>query len=454
MMEGFDWTIPFKLASVVVLVLANGFFVASEFALVALRRSRVEHLRNIGHPLGNSLIKASDHLDSYLAATQLGITLSSLGLGWIGEPAVAAVLEPLLSALPAPFNVLGSHAIAFVIAFTFITVLHIVFGELMPKSLAIQKAEAVSMWIVRPLAVFLIIFGPVIAVLNGFANWMLRKIGISPASGEGHLHSPEELRLLFRAASEAGLFGESQGDLVDRALTLGERKIAACMTSRQDFEWVDPNHPLAEIRKQVLASSHSRFPVKSNGADHAMGYVSAKILLGLDAGLDRLPGKAIAQASVVSENAEALDILERFRRERIEWAIVADEYGDIQGLVTTGDLFDAIAGDSEILSQKRHSDEHGGIMTEHVFDAGISMDEFRREIGRPNLGGTIGDRYHTAAGFVLEHLKRLPVPGTRFVHEGLEFVVEEMNRHRITRLTVRNVERRPIHIEDQPDRME
>lgn len=452
-MENLDWTVPFKLALVVMLVLANGFFVASEFALVALRRSRVEHLRNIGHPLGNRLLKASDHLDSYLAATQLGITLSSLGLGWVGEPAVAALFEPLLGALPPPFNVLGSHAAAFVIAFTLITILHIVFGELMPKSLAIQNAEAVSIWIVRPLAVFLAVFGPIIAVLNGFANWMLRKIGVNPASGESHLHSPEELRLLFRAASEAGLFGESQGDLVDRALTLGERKIAACMTSRQDFEWIDPSKPLAAIREQVLASTHSRFPVKDTDSEQTTGYISAKILLGLDPDLARLPQSSVAPAAVVSENAEALEVLERFRRERIEWAIVANEYGDIQGLVTTGDLFDAIAGDSEILSQKRHADNDGGDMVEHVFDAGISMDEFRRKVGRPNLGLENSDRYHTAAGFVLEHLKRIPVAGTRFIHDGLEFVVEEMNRHRVTRLAVRDVEKCSTSIEDRLGRM-
>lgn len=438
-MDGLDWTITVKLAAVVVLVLTNGFFVASEFALVALRRSRVEHLNNAGHPLGKSLLKASDHLDSYLAATQLGITLSSLGLGWIGEPAVAALLEPLLGALPAPLNVLGSHAVAFVIAFAFITVLHIVFGELMPKSLAIQKAEVVALWIVRPLAVFLVIFRPAIAILNGFANWMLRQLGINPASGEGHLHSPEELRLLFRAASEAGLFEEGQGDLVDRALTLGDRKIAACMTSRQDFEWVDPSQPVSAIRTQILGSSHSRFPVRDPSEDDLQGVVTAKTLLALAPDTQHLPPDSIAPVATVSENAEALDVLRRFREERIEWAIVVNEYGGVEGLITTGDLFDAIAGDSEILSRTRQSQNGEGLVTEQVFDAAISIDEFRREVGRPMLGMEDGERYNTAAGFVLARLKYLPTPGTRFVHDDLEFVVEEMARHRITRLAVRPV---------------
>lgn len=282
-METFDWSIPIKLLAVVVLVAANGFFVAAEFSLVAIRRSRIDQLNNEGHRLGPSLVRAIDNLDAYLAATQLGITLSSLGLGWICEPAVAAVLEPALSALPSPLNVLASHAVAFVIAFTLITTLHIVFGELMPKSLAIQKAETVAVVIVRPLGFFLILFRPAILLLNGFANWMLRKAGLDPASGEEHLHSPEELKLLFDAASRAGLIREVQGDLVDRALTIGERKIASCMTPRADFEWIDPREPLSAIRGKIIASAHSRFPVRDNNIDMP-GMVTAKAVLSLGGG--------------------------------------------------------------------------------------------------------------------------------------------------------------------------
>lgn len=439
-MEGFDWTVLLKLLAVVILVVANGFFVAAEFSLVALRRSRVEQLSNEGHRLAPSLMKASNNLDSYLAATQLGITLSSLGLGWIGEPAVAAVLAPLFSALPSPLDVLGTHAVAFVIAFSFITILHIVFGELMPKSLALQKAEMVSLAIVRPLAFFLILFRPAIVVLNGFANWMLRKVGLDPASGEEHLHSPEELKLLFDAASRAGLIHEGQGDLVDRALTLGERRIASCMTPRADFEWIDANASLSEIRRKIIASSRSRFPVHSPGFDmHAM--VTAKAALSLDPDTAKLPADTITQAVVVHEDAAVLHILDQFRRNRTEWALVIDQYGEVQGLVTTHDLFDALAGDADAfpLDEPASDEKDAEPVEEQVFDAGISIDEFRRQLRRPRLGTNDRSGYHTVAGFVLERLRRLPEVGTAFQYDQLHFEVRAMEKRRITRVSVRSI---------------
>lgn len=440
-MESLDWTVAIKLAAVVVLVLANGFFVAAEFSLVAIRRSRIEQLSHEGHWLAPDLVKASDHLDSYLAATQLGITLSSLGLGWIGEPAVAAVLGPILSGFPAPFDVLGSHAVAFVIAFTFITTLHIVFGELMPKSLAIQKAEHVSLAIVRPLAFFLILFRPAILVLNGFANWMLRKAGLNPASGEEHLHSPEELKLLFDAASRAGLIREVQGDLVDRALTIGERRIASCMTPRADFEWIDPKMPLSAIRAKIIKSSHSRFPVRDDSVE-APGMVTAKAILSLDPSIDQLPANLIQAAVVVPERAAALQVLDQFRRDRTEWALVVDSHGDTQGLITTHDLFDALAGEADAfpIEQPPSLDPEVEPVEEQVFDAGISMDEFRRQLRRPRLGAQDRSTYHTVAGFALERLRRLPELGERFVHDGLLFEIRDMEKFRITRLSVRSVE--------------
>ncbi|MGE0281007.1 MAG: hemolysin family protein [Rhizobiaceae bacterium] len=450
-MDGFDWTVLIKLVAVIVLVIANGFFVAAEFSLVAVRRSRVEQLSNEGHWLAPSLLKASDNLDAYLAATQLGITLSSLGLGWIGEPAVAALLEPLFSQLPAPFHALGSHAVAFVIAFTLITTLHIVFGELMPKSLAIQKAEKVSLAIVRPLAFFLILFRPAIVVLNGFANWMLRKIGLNPASGEEHLHSPEELKLLFDAASRAGLIHEGQGDLVDRALTLGERKIGSCMTPRADFEWIDANAPLSETRRKIIASSHSRFPVHSPDFDtHAM--VTAKAVLSLDPASVRLPPESVVPAVVVQENAAVLHILDQFRRNRTEWALVVDQHGEVQGLVTTHDLFDALAGDADAYPIEMPPSEAADAepVEEQVFDAGISMDDFRRQLRRPRLGANDRSDYHTVAGFALERLRRLPQTGEIFVHDGLRFEVRDMEKFRITRLSVRSLDAGLTALDDQP----
>jgi putative hemolysin len=436
-MEAFDWAIPFKLVSVVLLVAANGFFVASEFALVALRRSRIDQLCNEGYWLGPSLRRANQNLDAYLAATQLGITLSSLGLGWIGEPAVAVLIEPAFEALPPPFDTIGAHTVAVIIAFCLITFLHIVFGELIPKSLALQRAERVSIAIVQPLAFFLLVLKPAIFLLNGFGNWLLRKWGLRAASGEGHVHSPEELRLLVHSASEAGLIEDIQESLVDRVFTLGERRIAACMTPRQDIEWIDARMSVADIRDQIRDSSHTRFPVRL-GEDEIVGVLSAKTILPLDPFVEKLSADAVEPAVFVHENARALAILERFQRDRAEFAVVVDEYGDVMGVVTLMDILRAVIGKGDLpKAPPLAAETPAEVSLELVVDGGIAMDDFRRALDRPNLGLDDEFSYHTAAGFVLYRLERMPEVGVRIIDDDLEFEVREMSGHRITRIAVR-----------------
>lgn len=454
-MDLFDWTILVKLSAVIVLVVANGFFVASEFSLVALRRSRIDQMRNEGHPLGQDLTRASDNLDAYLAATQIGITLSSLGLGWIGEPAVAAVLVPVFSGLPAPLNWLGTHTAAFIIAFSLVTFLHVVFGELLPKSLAIQRSEQVALRITRPLAIFLLIFRPLLYVLNGFANWVLRKIGLDPATGEGHLYSMEELRLLISASNEAGLIHKAQGNLVDRALTMGDRKALAYMTPAVDLEWVEADRPLTSTRAQMLASPYSRFPVRIGDS---FGIVTAKTILGLDPALPALPPEAILPAVFVPEYARVPQVMEEFRRKHLECVLILDEHGDLEGMLTTHDLFDALAGDSRSQPQavklKRRKSGAAApisrIAEGQIYDAGLPVDEFGRMVGRPFLGMQENRWYNTLAGFVLERLKQLPREGQRFVHDGLLFEVSEMQERRITRVLVQE-QNKPSASELAPD---
>lgn len=444
-MDFFDWTILVKLSAVFVLVVANGFFVASEFSLVALRRSRIDQMRNEGHPLGQELTRASDNLDAYLAATQIGITLSSLGLGWIGEPAVAAVLGPVFSGLPAPFNWLGTHTAAFIIAFSFVTFLHVVFGELLPKSLAIQRSEQVALRITRPLTFFLFIFRPLLYVLNGFANWVLSKLGLAPATGEGHLYSMEELRLLISASNEAGLIHRAQGNLVDRALTMGDRKVLAYMTPAVDLEWVEADRPLAETRAQMLASPYSRFPVRI-GDGGQIGIVTAKAILGLDPALSSLPPKAVYEAVFVPEYARVPQIMEEFRHKHLECVLILDESGEIEGMLTTHDLFDALAGDRRPPPQavKITPRKAGLVMMParigdgRVFDAGLPIDEFGRLVGRPLLGMGENRWYNTLAGFVLERMKKLPQVGQRFAYDGLLIEVAAMEGRRITKLLIQD----------------
>ncbi len=240
-----------EFCSFLVLVAANGFFVAAEFSLVAVRRSRVAQLVAAGRRNAQALQRAVDNLDSYLAATQLGITISSLALGWIGEPALAHLIQPLLAGLPGWLAATGSHAIAVAVAFTIITALHIVLGELAPKSLALQRSEGTALRVVRPLRLFLFLLRPAILALNGLGNLVLRLFGLRPGTVEESLHSPEELKWIVSASQEGGLLHEAQQELVERILNIGDRRISDIMTPRVDVEWIDADDERAETLRSI-----------------------------------------------------------------------------------------------------------------------------------------------------------------------------------------------------------
>lgn len=217
-----------QLLLVFILALANSFFVAAEFSLVAIGRSRVQQLVEEGHPLALTLQRATRHLDTYLAATQLGITMASIGFGWIGEPALAGLIGPVLHVLPGAWEVIGAEILALIAAFGLVTVLHIVLGELAPKSLALQRTERTAFITVDPLDLFLLVFRPAILALNGLGNWTLRLFGLQPGSGEGGIHSVEELQLLVAASRGAGLVTANDLSDSDATKEISRYGCAAC----------------------------------------------------------------------------------------------------------------------------------------------------------------------------------------------------------------------------------
>src|SRR3954468_18018936 len=273
------WQDMIGIGSVLLLILANGFFVAAEFSLVAIRPSRVEELVDNGLANASALQRAIQKLDANLAATQLGITISSLALGWIGEPALAHLIEPLFASLPGGLGTAGTHGTAVALSFALITALHIVFGELAPKSLALQRSERTALWVVRPLALFLFLLRPAILALNGLGNAVLRLFSLQPGSTEESLHSPEELKLLVAASQEGGLLNEAQQEVVDRVLTIGDRPVADIMTPRIEVEWIDANDPLESQLQQLRESRYGHVLLARGGVDEILGLVSKQDLL-------------------------------------------------------------------------------------------------------------------------------------------------------------------------------
>lgn len=417
--------------AVLALVGANGFFVAAEFALVAVRRSRVAELAATGRRHAAALGRAIDNLDANLAATQLGITISSLALGWIGEPALAHLIEPLLSGLPAPLAALSSHGIAVAIAFIIITALHIVLGELAPKSLALQRSEGTALAIVRPLGLFLFLLRPAIVTLNGLGNLVLRAVGLRSGNAEESLHSPEELKLLVQASQDAGILQDAQEEVVVRALTIGERRIADIMTPRPDVEWIDTDDPREEILRTIRACRHEQLLIGRGSIDEPLGMVAKQDLLDQvldDKPLD--PTAVIREPLIVHEAMPIFSVLEQFKQKPVRLAIVLDEYGGLEGIVTQTDLLEAIAGD---LAEGDGEDPDvieradGSLLIDGTMSA---QDAFDRLGIRLQTGGD----YRTIAGFVLMRLGHVPEAGEAFHHAGWRFEVLDMDGRRIDKL--------------------
>ncbi|MCI0598965.1 MAG: hemolysin family protein [Beijerinckiaceae bacterium] len=418
--------------AVLVLVIANGFFVASEFSLVAIRRSRVAELVAAGRMNAAVLQRATENLDAHLAATQLGITISSLALGWIGEPALAHLIEPFLIALPGSLAAPTSHAIAVAIAFITITALHIVLGELAPKSLALQRTEGTALWVVRPLGFFLFLLRPAIIALNGLGNLVLKLAGLRPGAAAESLHSPEELKLLVQASQEAGILHHAQQEVVVRVLNIGERPIGDIMTPRPEVEWIDTNDDRDESLRIIRECRHQQLLVGSGGIDEPLGMVSKKDLLDqvLD-GKELDPMAVIREPLVVLESTPTFKVLERFKQSPVRLAIIVDEYGSMQGIVTQTDLLEAIAGDlpdvegeePSIIERKDGSLLIDGMMPAHDAFERLSMKTPPED----------GD-FHTIAGFALFQLGHLPVPGETFAYEGWRFEIVDMDGLRIDKL--------------------
>lgn len=338
----------FSLAVILGLVALNGLFVMAEFALVAARRSWVEMLRARGHPLAGALAHAQAQLDAYLAATQLGITMASLALGWVGEPALARLFESLLAGLPAPWASVGAHSLALTLAFLVITALHIVFGELTPKSLALQRTELAAMIAVYPTRLVLTLFYPFILLLNGIGNATLRLLGLTVAPGRELVMSVEELKMLVATVEEAGVLEPAEEAIVSEGLEFADLQVRHVMTPRVDIVAVPATTTAVGAIRVCVESGHTRLPVYESDLDRIMGIAHLRDLcrvVVVEGAPDR-PVSAIARPPLVVPESAHLDaVLSAMKRQRTQIAIVADEFGGTAGLVTLEDLIEELVGE-------------------------------------------------------------------------------------------------------------
>jgi len=416
------------------LVLLNGFFVAAEFAIVKVRATKMRELAEKGSWRAALAQTVIHHLDAYLSATQLGITIASLGLGWIGEPAIAHMLEPLFRKMG-----IGSeaaiHATALGIAFALISFLHIVLGELAPKSLAISKPEATSLWVAAPLRLFYYLMYPAIVVLNGAANWCLRLFGLTPATeGEASAHSAEELRMIVGASHAHGILNATERALLENVFDFSERHAGEIMIPRPDMVCLFTTRPFAENLAIVHDHLHTRYPLATDDKDKIVGMVHVKDLLALaEKGVKEVKLESIQRPILfVPETASLDQLLKTFQRGHAHMAVVVDEYGSARGIVTLEDVLEELVGPirDEFDAEERGIETRGG---EAIVDAILPLEEAAKTFG---FDVPEDAHVHTIGGYVLKLLGRLPKPGESVTVGGqhrVEVAAMEGNRIRTLR---------------------
>ncbi|MDH5235590.1 MAG: hemolysin family protein [Gemmatimonadota bacterium] len=427
-----------RVFAIVALLALNAFFVAVEFALVRARRSRLEAMVRAGDHFARFALAATSrsNLTRVLSAGQLGITLASLGLGWVAEGTLGHALEVWFTGLPIALEMSVRVGIAAAIAITVVTYLHVVFGELAPRALSLNYPEHFAKWLAPPMLVFAWIVAPFIWVLNGSSNLLLRLLGQHNVSEEESPHSPDELRLLVERASEGGLLPTSDAEILGGVFEFSEKNAREVMTPRTDIVAIPVDATLDEAISVVEEAGRSRYPVYRGTIDDIVGMVHSKDLL---KALRRAPAKFTLErimrpVHVVPGSREVEEVLADFKRRKEHLAIVLDEFGGTAGMVTMEDLLEEIVG--EIL------DEYDKAPAPSATDpaaAGARLVPGEAHIGEVNeeLGLTIPEEdYTTVGGFVFGLLGRLPVVGDRVNGGGAQFTVREMDGRRIKLLSI------------------
>ncbi len=425
-----------NLLLVLALVLANGFFVASEFALVAVRKSRIEAMAAEGHAKAIRLLAMLNNLNAYISATQLGITLSSLALGWVGEPAVAALIEPVLmwigEVTGATFLSSGPvlHGIAFAIAFSFITFMHIVFGELAPKTAALELSEKVSFVIGPPLQLFYRIFSYPIRVLDWAGTKTVRLFGLKAAGEHGSSYTEDEIRSLILLSQQSGHLNEEEQRLINQVFEFSETTVKEAMIPRTEITAVPESSTLAELAAAFGGSGYSRLPVYRGSLDDIAGVIHSKDLVSYIGRPKAFKLENIVlKPNYVVDTARLEDVLRQMQTEKFHFGFVVDEHGGIEGIITLEDLLEEIVGDI--------SDEHDVEVTEqiheqsdgiYVLDGGLAVRDLNRRL---EMNIPVSDDYTTIAGFLMSQAGELLTEGQTVPYNGHVFRVEMVDKRRI-----------------------
>ena len=423
--------ILWRIVGVLFLVFLNGFFVAAEFSIVTVRKTRIDQLIAEGHRGARSVRRAITDPDSYIAATQLGITRASIGLGWIGEPALASIITPVFRFLPVAIKETTIHSIAVAIAFAMITALHIVLGELAPKTIALERAERTALWVVKPTELFMKCFWPFIRLLNGMGRAVVNMLGMRGSGGHALVHSEEELKMLVTASQEAGVLEEREEQMLHRVFDFADLAAGQAMVPRTELVAVPADASGAALLEVIARGGYAVFPVYRDDLDNVIGILHAiDLLKALAAGRrDVSAGEIARDALTVPETMAADDLLAAMSHRGVREGIVIDEYGGTAGLVTFEWLMELIvgnvgaAGAGKVTVHEDGSADVDGLTLVADVNAqfGVHIDE---------------DTYTTLGGFVMGQIGRRVRVGDAIEFEGRLMRVIAMDKLRVSRIWI------------------
>ena len=412
---------------VIILVIANGFFVAAEFAIVAVRKSRIDALADEGSKSAIRLLAILGNLNAYLSASQLGITLASLGLGWVGEPAIAVLLDQLLGDT-FPANWL--HVVSFIIAFSIITSLHIVLGEQAPKLVGLQLAERVAMATALPMTIFYRLFKPFIHTLDWASAKIVNLVGIEATGEHASIYTEDEIRHLIRISEESGHVNKEERALINKIFDFSETTVKEAMIPRTEVMAMPENSTLDEISKAFGKSGYSRLPVFRGSLDDIAGVIHSKDLVGylLRPKTFKL-AEVVHKPNYVVDTARLEDVLRQMQKEKFHFGFVVDEHGGVEGIITLEDLLEEIVGDI--------SDEHDEEVNEQInpqpdgsclLDGSLAVRDLNRRL---EMNVPISEGYTTIAGFLMSQAGQILAEGQTVPFNGHVFRVEKVEKHRI-----------------------
>lgn len=431
--------IYFNLFLIAFLLFSNGFFVASEFAMVKVRKTRIEQLVNEGNYNAKIAMEALKDLDKFIAAVQLGVTISSIGLGWVGEGTLARIIEPIFVFLPGVSKTVATHTVSASIAFALITFFHVVLGELIPKSIALEYTEKTALWVARPMNVLTLIFNPFIWILNGFGNLVLKILNI-PHSHKGSLvHSTEELDMLVNASFDGGELNETEKDMLHNVFKFSDLTAKQVMVPRTDMICIPIDMPLEELNKLATESQYTRYPVYEEDIDHITGFVHVKDLFSLSIKDEICPIAKIQRNILLVPETMTMDkLVLEFKKCKGQMAIVVDEFGGTSGLLTLEDVIEEIFGDVQDEFDEETEEETEIVEiapNTYMANSMTRLDEFA-EFFNIDEKEIDDEDIDTIGGLVVKLLGRLAEVDDVAEFKNLTFVVKEVDGARITKLEI------------------